>query len=100
MKFLGRLFLWGLMALALTRAALPGTERHDNRERVEVDVIMRGESPGKWTARRAMVDKFDDARIIVCEEFKDKVEALCLVITTGEDPEAFVVPVRMLEEKT
>jgi hypothetical protein len=84
------------MMSSLPRTTSAGTERIDNRDRIQVDVIQKI-SEGKWSWRRATVNQFADARIIICEEFKNKVEALCLVIIT--DKEATVVPVRLLEEK-
>ena len=88
-------FILSLMLLAASKIQA-GTERIDNLDRIPVDVLMKVKE-GTWTARKALVHPFSDARIVVCEEFKDKVIANCLVIT--DDNEAIVVPVRMLEEK-
>lgn len=91
-------FVLSVMLLVASKAgAVPvGTEQIDLRARVQVDVIEKL-TPQLWKARKATVHGFADGRIIVCEEFKGKVEALCLVIT--DDGEAIVVPVRMLEDK-
>jgi hypothetical protein len=96
MKFIGRLFLCAMMVLALARASLAGAERHSNLDRVQVDVILKTQT-GTWTTRKAYIYGYIDGRTVVCEEFKDKVEALCLVLLY--EGEAVLVPTRLLEEK-
>jgi hypothetical protein len=88
-------FIFSLMLL-IARWAPAGTERLDNGNRVQVDVILKNPD-GVWTARKATVNAFTDGRILVCEEFKNSVVVNCLVIT--DDGEAVVVPVRLKEEK-
>lgn len=88
-------FVLALLLLVASKAGA-GTERVDLLNRLSVDVIQK-QKDGTWLARKALVHGYSDARIIVCEEFKDKVEANCLIITN--DGEAVVEPVRLLEEK-
>jgi hypothetical protein len=89
-------YLMALMVL-FTVQTFAAAERHDNRFPVKVDVIQQTKK-GEWTSRQAMVNGYSDGRILVCEEFKDKPEALCLVLIT-DGGEVLMVPTRLLEEK-
>ena len=96
MKFLGRLFLCTMIAFALVRAALAGTERVDLQPRVEVDVLSK-DAAGHWHARKGTFHGFVDARYLTCMEYKDNVVATCIVIT--DDGEVLQLQVRLLEDK-
>lgn len=87
--------LVGALLLLLASKAGAGTERVTTQRTIEVDAILK--SGNKFTHRKVKAHPFTDGRIVVCQEFKDKVEALCMVLI--DDGDVVIVPVRMLEEK-
>lgn len=90
-----------LAALVISLFALSqssaGTERVDNSDKVKV-LVFSTPTPGKWYSRVALVHKFDDAIIVACFEWKNSVQAECLVLV--QDGDTLMVPVRLLEIKT
>jgi hypothetical protein len=84
------------MMSSLPRTTSAGTERIDLNTRTQVDVIYK-DKDGTWSARKGTVDRFSDARYLVCVEYKDIVMANCLVI--DDDGAPHWLPVRLLEEK-
>lgn len=87
-------FVCALMLLVASKSQA-AAERHTNQDTIEVDVILKTNKI--WTYRKVKVHPFLDGRIVVCEEFKDKVEALCVVLIN--DGDVVLAPTRMLEEK-
>jgi hypothetical protein len=88
-------FVLALLLLAASKVRA-GTERISNQETIEVDVVLK--TNASWSYRKAKVHPFLDGRILVCEEFKDKVMAMCIVLI--DDGDVVLAPTRLLEEKT